>query len=572
MSTDEAGTLACLNTLHKELVQPKIKEHKGRVVKLMGDGLLAEFPSVVEAVRCAATIQDEVANRELELRSGDRIELRIGVNLGDIIVEGSDIFGDGVNVAARLQEVAEPGGVAISQRVNEEVQHRLDWSFKDAGEHHLKNVVQPIRVWHWSSNLERDPSPRARASNNLHLLRKPSVAVLPFENMSGDAEQEYFADGISEDIITALSLWRSFPVIARNSTFAYKGQSVDVRKVAKDLGVRYVVEGSVRKGGNRVRITAQLIDAENGHHLWAERYDRDMADIFDLQDEITARVVASIEPTMQRAEEQRAFQKRPGDLNAWDYIHRASGLKLNSGHGYGTKSANAEARDCLIKALELDPTSAEALAQLAQCEFHDAIQGWSKDTETALDRCLDYARQAVAKDDGNWMAYAVLGLALLFGKGQADIAVEEVRKAVGLNPSSSLARHCLGCALEFLGEPEEAIPQLRAVFQLDPHYRNAAAAISDLALSNLLIGNLEEAIDWAKKAASSHPSYVRGRQRLVAALAAAGRRKEARRELEELVQLQPDFSISYMRSTYPFKKPEHLAILIDGLIAAGLSE
>jgi len=513
-----------------------------------------------------------MSDRELGLPGTGRIELRIGVNLGDIIVEDTDIFGDGVNLAARLQEVADPGGIAITQRVYEEVRDRVDLPFEDAGEQLLKNMAWPTEIWRWSKDSDGRAAPAARTASNLLLLQKPSVAVLPFENMSNDADHDYFADGISEDIITALSLWRSFPVIARNSTFAYKGQPVDVRKVAQDLGVRYVVEGSVRKGGNRVRITAQLVDAENGHHLWAERYDRDMADIFELQDEITARVVAIIEPTMQRAEEQRAFQKRPNDLNAWDYIYKATGLKLNSGHGYGTKSANAEARDCLRRVLEIDPNSAEALAQLAQCEFHDAIQGWSEDTAAALDRCLAFARQALTKDDGNWMAYAVLGLAILFGRGQADIAVEEVRKAVRLNPSSSLARHCLGCALEFHGEPEKAIPQLQAVFQLDPHYRSAAAAISDLALSNLIIGNIEEAIDWAKKAVASQPDYVRGRQRLVSALGAARREKEAKHELEELFRLQPDFSADYVRSTHPFARAEHLAVLIDGLVAAGLPD
>ena len=572
MGIDEAGTLKALRAHRSELIDPKVAEHGGRIVKTMGDGLLLEFSSVVNATQCAVEIQKGMARRNVEVPEDRRIIFRIGVNLGDIIIDGEDILGDGVNVAARLQEIAEPGGVSISRRVHEDVLQRLDASFEDVGEQALKNIARPVHVWRWIADHDRTPAPAVQATGYLQLLEKPMVAVLPFANMSGDPEQEHFADGISEDIITALSLWRSFPVIARNSTFAYKGHAVDVRKAAEDLGAQYIVEGSVRKIGNRVRITAQLIDAEVGHHLWAERFDRDLADIFELQDEISERVVSSIEPTMQRAEEQRAFQKRPTDLNAWDYIHRASGFKSSSGHGYGTKDANAKARECLDEALELDPNSAQALAQLAQCEFHDAIQGWSDDTEAALGRSLDYAREAVAKDGGNWMAHAVLGLGLLFGKGQADMAVDEVREAVRLNQSSSLARHCLGCALEFLGKPEEAIPQLQAVFRLDPRYRNAAAAISDLALSNLLIGNHEEAISWAQKAVTSHPAFVRGRQRLIAALGAAGRKDEAKLALDELLQLQPGFSVEYVRSTYPFKEERHLAILVNGLVAAGLPE
>jgi adenylate cyclase len=313
MGEDEAGTLARLKSLRKELMQPKIAGGRGRVVKLMGDGLLAEFPSVVEAVRCAVDIQQDMAGREADLPDERRLRLRIGVNLGDIIVEGSDIYGDGVNIAARLEGLAEPGGICISGKVYEEVRNKLPTAFEDLGEQEVKNIAEPVRVYRWT-DAAVDPMPGTVGA--LPLPDKPSIAVLPFTNMSGDPEQEYFSDGITEDIITALSKFRWFFVISRNSTFVYKGQAVDIKQVGRELGVRYVLEGSVRKTANRVRISAQLIEAETGKHVWAERYDRSLEDIFELQDEITSTIAAAVEPELAGSERMRSMRKPTEHLDA----------------------------------------------------------------------------------------------------------------------------------------------------------------------------------------------------------------------------------------------------------------
>ena len=318
MNRDETGTLKRLTCLRKDLMQPKIDQALGRIVKLMGDGLLVEFPNAVEAVRCAVEIQRNIKKSQADVPDESRISFRIGVNLGDIIVEGSDIYGDGVNVAARLESLAEPGGICISGKVYAEIGNKLAVDFEDLGEKEVKNISEPVRVLRWVDSTIGAVTAGADPVQKLSLPDKPSIAVLPFDNMSGDPEQDYFADGISEDLITALSKIRWFFVIARNSTFTYKGEAVEVTQVARDLGVRYVIEGSVRKAENRVRITAQLIDATTGRHVWAERYDRDLADIFELQDEMTQTIVGAVEPELSAAERERAANKPPENLDAWE--------------------------------------------------------------------------------------------------------------------------------------------------------------------------------------------------------------------------------------------------------------
>ena len=378
MGEDEAGTLERLKSLRRELVQPGITERKGRIVKLMGDGLLAEFPSVVEAVQCAADIQRSMIGREADLPNERRIKLRIGVNLGDIIVEGSDIYGEGVNVAVRLEALADPGGICISGKVYEEVRNKLPTAFEDLGEQEVKNIAEPVRVYRWTDAADQEPG-GAGAEAALPLPDKPSIAVLPFENMSGDPEQEYLADGICEDLITALSKIRWFFVIARNSTFTYKGQAVEVTQVARELGVRYVIEGSVRKAGNRVRITAQLIDATTGRHVWAERYDRDLADIFELQDEMTQTIVAAVEPELGAAERERALSKPPENLDAWETCQRGLWHLWRF-----DREDNAKAPSLLQRAQELDPGFAAAYAHEAYSHFVNVIMGWAEDPDRTL--------------------------------------------------------------------------------------------------------------------------------------------------------------------------------------------
>ena len=320
MGEDEVGTRARFNAHLDELIEPAIASGRGRIVKTTGDGLLVEFASVADAVQCAVEIQKGMAERNVDEPNDRRMEFRIGVNLGDVIIEGDDIHGDGVNVAARLEGVAEPGGICISGAVHESVRNKLDVVFVDLGEQSVKNIADPVRVFRASLDGVRRKSDASAEADAI--FRRPAVAVLPLKNLSGDPDQEYFTDGLTEDIITALSLWRSFPVIARNSTFSYKGQSPDIRKVGEELGARFVIEGSVRKAGNRIRVTVQLIDAETGHHVWAERFDRELDDIFALQDEITQRVAATVEPELGRFEQKRLAAKHPTSLDAWDYCQR----------------------------------------------------------------------------------------------------------------------------------------------------------------------------------------------------------------------------------------------------------
>ncbi|MFQ5927965.1 MAG: adenylate/guanylate cyclase domain-containing protein, partial [Terriglobia bacterium] len=558
MTADETGTLKRLKALRAEAIDPKIAEHQGRIVKEMGDGLLVEFASVVDAVRCGTELQQGLAERNADESEDRWIEFRIGINLGDIIVEDDDIYGDGVNIAARLQTLAEPGGICVSRTVFDHVKGKLELRFDDLGEHEVKNIAEPVRIF----RVELDNA--TRTSRTETLLTRPAVAVLPFANLGGDPEQEYFADGLTEDIITALSYWRWFPVIARNSTFAYKEMAQDVTRVARELGARYVLEGSVRKAGSKVRVSAQLIDGASGHHIWAQRYDRDLTDIFELQDEITRQIVATIEPELNRAEQQRALRKKPESLDAWDYCLRAL-WHINK----VTKEDNEAARPLLDKAMELDPDSSTARSLLSLCCFHDALFGFAADRAEAFAETFRAAEEAVALDDGDWLALATLGFAYLWSRGEYEPGVEAVERAIALNPSAAIAYHFLGCVLEFAGRPAEAIPHLERVTAFDPRYRFKSAALADLALSRFLIGDFEQAVESAKAAIQVQPGNIRAHQRLAATLGHLGREEEARAALEELLRLQPDFSRTFLDVTYPFKDPTHRELFLDGLHKAG---
>ncbi|MDH3691730.1 MAG: hypothetical protein OEU36_19985, partial [Gammaproteobacteria bacterium] len=374
MGDDEAGTLDVLRDHREELIEPKIAEHEGRIAKLMGDGLLAEFPSAVEAVLCAVEIQQELIDRNSDVPNERKMLLRIGINIGDIIVEGNDIYGDGVNVAARLEGLAEPGGICVSDMVYQNVSAKLDVPFQDLGNQTLKNIDKSVRAWGVGDAVCPLEAP-TRNPRESALSDSPSIAVLPFANMSGDAEQEYFSDGMTEDIITALTHWHSFSVIARNSTFTYKDRFVDVKQAAQELGARYLVEGSVRKGGgNRVRITAQLIDGASGHHIWAERYDRELVDIFEVQDEITQHIAATIAPELDKAEFKRSTAKHSEDLNAWDFCLR--GMSMIREY---TPEGNAKAREMFNNAIAIQPDYADAHAGLALSYNRDILLQCTED-------------------------------------------------------------------------------------------------------------------------------------------------------------------------------------------------
>jgi TolB-like protein/Tfp pilus assembly protein PilF len=465
MGEDEAGTLQRLKSLRKELVQPRITERSGRVVKLMGDGLLAEFPSVVEAVECAVDIQKAMPEREGGLPDERRIRLRIGVNLGDIIVEGSDIYGDGVNVAARLEGLAKPGGICVSGTVFDHVKGKVGLDFADLGEQQIKNIDQPVRVYGVALDSGAEASDGAgtitgRAAG-LELPDKPSIAVLPFNNMSGDPEQEYFSDGITEDIITELSRFPELFVIARNSAFVFKGEATDIKDAANKLGVRYVVEGSVRKVGKRVRITAQLIDAEAGGHIWADRYDRELDDIFEVQDDVVRAIVTVLPGRIADANIEQSRRIPTENLSALDYLVRGNSLASKRGRNHERAIAAYQ------KAIELDPKCAAAYAGIA---FTEAKKIWDLSTsdDDPIGRAYDNARKALAIDDNDYRAHGVMGL-IYFERGEHELARKHLERASTLNPNSTQIMGYWTLFLAYSGEPERAIETHYRAARLDPY-------------------------------------------------------------------------------------------------------
>ncbi len=461
MGADEAGTLERLKSLRRELVQPKIAGRSGRIVKLMGDGLLAEFPSVVEAVLCAVDIQQEVAGREPDLANDRRIALRIGINLGDIMVEGSDIYGDGVNLAARLEALAEPGEICLSGTAFDTVDGKLDLAFEDGGERQVKNIAKPVRVYRLRTQGSRDSS-SGLSEQPLSVPDKPSVAVLPFTNMSGDPEQEYFSDGITEDIITELSRFGLLFVIARNSSFVFRGQAVDVPEVGRKLGVRYVVEGSVRRSGNRVRVTAQLIDAATGNHVWAERYDRDLEDIFAVQDEVVQSIVATLAERVSAAEVERTTRRPIADMAVYDLI-----LRAHHHMGIWTIEDYLKARDLLEKAVEIDPSCAQAHGTLAWCS---AFVTWFEgEAEAPLNDAFESARRALSLDPQITEAHSGLGWAHLIS-GEQEQALHHFETVVRLNPNNANALCHLGYCRAVLGNTQGGLTLLRQAMRLNPYH------------------------------------------------------------------------------------------------------
>lgn len=457
MGEDEAGTLAAVRKLRAELIEPRITEHKGRLFKAMGDGFLAEFPSVVNAVACAVAIQKAMAARNADLPEGRQMDLRIGVHLGDVISEAGDVFGDGVNLAARIESLAPAGGVAVSAMVHDNIGNRLDLAFMDMGEKSLKNIERPVRVYVARMGTE-SPSPRSMASTP----DKPSIAVLPFNNMSGEPDQEYFSDGITEDIITELSRFHEFAVIARNSSFSYKGRSPKVEDVGRELGVKYVVEGSVRKIGNRVRITAQLIDSTNGSHIWAERYDRSIDDIFAIQDEVTEAVVARIADGIKGARVLHARTRPSHSATAYDLVLQARPYRTSH-----TAAASEVAAKLLRQAIDLDPSFGLAHASLAYVRAGQYEEGWADYPEVALSEALSEAKQAVALDGSDGYAHASLAYVLL-RYHEFDRAQNEIDIALKLNPNHVNIIMTAGAVSIANCSPEQAIELIKRAFQLNP--------------------------------------------------------------------------------------------------------
>ncbi len=555
MGADEEGTLARLSALRAELIDPIITEHHGRIVKTTGDGMLVEFASVVDAMRCSIAWQGAMADHSQPAES--RIEWRIGINLGDVIINGDDIFGDGVNIAARLEAQAEPGGICVSHAVLTQTRGKLDFPVVDLGEQVLKNIAQPVHVFRVLAEETPVPEPAA-----LPLPDRPSIAVLPFQNMSGDPEQEYFADGMVEEIITALSHIRWLFVIARNSSFSYKGQSPDVKRVGRELGVRYVLEGSVRKGGGRVRITAQLIDAETGTHLWADRFDGSLDDVFDLQDQVATSVAGVIEPTLRASEIRRAASRPTKDLTAYDLYLRA----LPAMYSWSREGVFA-ALDLLEQAIARDPSYAPALANASLCLLHGHGNGWTEDAERTRRACIDYARRALAAagEDPATLVDAATVLAY-FGEDIATM-IGVVDRAVMLNPSFARGVYLSGGLRLWAGDPDAAIERIEASLRLSPRAR-VGNQLSVLASAYFMKRQFDEAAAIYLTAIQELPTFPVPYRGLAACYAHMGRLAEAREAIERLRVLSPVIEGSYA----VFRNPEHRELLRSGLrLAMGVS-
>jgi adenylate cyclase len=517
VARDEEGALAKFAAHMGELVEPRLGEHGGRIIKRMGDGVLVEFTSVVDALRAAMAIQQGMRERNIAEHEDQRMEFRVGIHVADVVVEGDDVFGDGVNLASRLEGIAEPGGICVSARVQEDAQGRLDAVFEDAGEQHLKNLPRPVRVFRVRDGA-RDPDERPA----LPLPSKPSIAVLPFLNMSDDPEQEYFADAISEDLTTALSRWRWFFVIARNSSFAYKGRALDMKRIARELGVRYLLEGSVRKVGERVRVTVQLIDAADASHIWADRFDRDLVDILALQDEITEMVAAAIEPAMQRSEALVSGRKNLRDYTALDCFQRGM-WHFNKVSLDGYREALTLFRESILR----DPQLPHGHIGLSRTLYAGAtFYGWSHQPEADLAEALAEAQAAIELDARDAYAYyAFAGAALYLGRH--DEALDAARRTVALNPSFALGHSRLAQVLIYIGRPADAIASVERSLRHNPYDPQLGAMLGLLALAQYQARNYADAIEPARGAIQH--GYKAGYVLLACALACMGQVEEARR-------------------------------------------
>jgi TolB-like protein/class 3 adenylate cyclase len=577
MEADEAGTFDRVRAGRKELFEPEINKHHGRIFKLMGDGLLAEFGSVVDAVECAVTLQRGMTERNASVPEANRFEIRIGINLGEVIVEGEDRYGEGVNVAARLQELADPGGICVSGKVSREVEKKLAFGFESIGEQQLKNIAEPIACYRVSLQLSPavrtepvSPTSRTPSKAPLPLPDKPSIAVLPFQNMSGDPEQDYFADGMVEEIITALSRVRWLFVIARNSAFTYKGRAVNVKQVGRELGVRYVLEGSVRKAANRVRITGQLVDALNGAHLWANRFDGELENIFQLQDQVTASVVGIIAPRMEEAEIARAKHKPTESLDAYDcYLRGVASLQAMFG---GSKEAVNEALQLFYRAIELDPEFASPHGMAAWCYVLRKNYGWVTDDSQEIAETERLARRAarLAKEDA--VALYTAGFALARIVGYLDDGAALIDRALALDPNLAAAWHLSGWVNIYLGKPEIAIDHMARAMRLNPLDPLMFGMQNGTAAAHFLAERYDEASAWSEKALRIHTDYLPAMRMAAASHACAGRLAEAQKIIERIRQIDPELRVSTLTDVVPFRKPQEIARYVEGLRKAGLPE
>ena len=559
MAGDEEGTLARLNVLRRQFLEPTIAEHRGRIVKRTGDGLLIEFGSAIDATRCAVQTQQGMAKRNENVPADQRIDMRIGIHIGDIIIEEGDIFGDGVNVAARLEGIAQPGGISISEDAWRQVQGKVTANFVDTGEQRLKNIPRPVRVYCLKLDGEGATEP---AAPPLPSPEQPSIAVLPFQNMSGDLEQDHFCDGLVEDIITTLSKLAGLRVIARNSSFVYKGRSVDVREAAKQLGVRYILVGSVRKSGNRIRATVQLIDAKDGAHVWAERYDRSIEDIFAIQDEITLILATEMQVRFTEGEQARLRYTTTSNVEAWTYW--VQGLSYH--HQAIAKENQSSARLCWEKALALDPTSAALNAMLGFIHGLDARFGWWDDREAAIVKARSYADRALELDPNNADGHIALGVLCLL-KERYDEAVSHTRQAVQLAPGSADIANLAGFTLALSGCPEEALVLAQKSIALSPNHPTLYFGV--LGNAYRLSGQIEEAIAAFEAYNARSPGF--GLADLVIAYHENGQSEKSKDAARRLLSARRDFTIAAWLKTQVRRDKARLEADVAALRTAGLA-
>jgi adenylate cyclase len=605
MGQDEEATVRTL-TAYREMIGAVIEKHRGRVVDSPGDNVLAEFVSVVDAVRSAVEIQEELKARNAELPENRRMEFRIGVNLGDVIEEGDRIYGDGVNIAARVEGLAEGGGICISGSAYDQIKNKLALGYEYLGEHEVKNIAESVRVylaqiepgarpaasrekrprlrrWQWAAltvtvvlaagaaavviwnfYLRPSPPPEEVPSDKIQALElpdKPSIAVLPFTNMSDDPEQEYFSDGITEDLITDLSKISGLFVIARNSVFIYKGKAVKIAEVGRELGVRYVLEGSVRKANSRVRITAQLVDATTEGHLWAERYDRDLKDIFALQDEVAQKIVAALAVKLTKDEQKHLVRKYTDNMEAYDSL--LQGMEYKNRY---TKEANAQARQMFERAIDLDPEFAQAYALLGLAHVHEWSLGWSQDPQS-LEQAFERAQRAIALEDSLPLGHYILGEVYLWRK-QHEQAIAEAEKAIALSPNDADGIAGLGSTLNWAGRPEEAIGLVKKAMRLNPMY--PVWYLWNLGHAYFLTGRYEEAIETLKSVLDRNPYFLPPHAYLAASYSELGRQEEAQAEAAEVMKLSPQTSTEAWRQRLPYKDQAAIERLFDGLRKAGV--
>ena len=565
MDRDEDGTLARLKTLRAEVFDPMVSKFGGRVFKNTGDGALVEFPSAVDAVQCAFDIQGSLGERNATLPEDQRTVLRMGVSLGDVIVDGDDLYGNGVNVAARMEALAKPGETCVSGNVHDNVASSMNIAFEDLGAQDIKGINRLVPCYRMvSGGAVTADAPEPQTNAPPPLPDKPSIAVLPFQNMSGDSEQEFFADGMAEDIITALSRYRSLFVIARNSTFAYKGQSPDLRDVARDLGVKYVLEGSIRKGGARIRVTAQLIEGTTGSHIWAERYDRDLDDIFELQDKITEIIVASIGPEIDQAERERAQRLTPDNLDVWESYQRGLWHLYRFSH-----DDNAEAQRLFKRSIAQSSNFAPAQSGLTHALYFSFMHGYADDRPAALVEAYEAGRAAVTSDERDADAHFALGR-ILYLRRELDTSIAEFEAAVALNSNFAHAHLGLGTGLAYAGEWDRAIESADRAVRLSPHDPLLWLFLTMKMIALIGTGRLDEAEAIGRQSIRQPTAAFSAHAMLASTLGHLGKEADARKAMADAHRLNPDLDANHITQILPYRNPADLAYIIEGLHMAGM--